>query len=64
LAQVYVVAMVGIASITANGVMKMQGGDHTQRVENTRLERMAGDDTSERYEFSEIRKRGLATPQR
>jgi hypothetical protein len=37
LAQVFVVAMRGIASITANGVMKVQGGGHMQHAENKRL---------------------------
>jgi hypothetical protein len=60
LAHSYVVATAGIASITANGVIRVQGGGHLQRIENKRPERMAGDDTSESDEFSEVLgKRGL-----
>jgi hypothetical protein len=61
---VSVAAMAGVAPITAYRVMKMQRGDHMQRIENKRLEWVAGDDTSESAEFSEIRGKGLATPQR
>jgi hypothetical protein len=56
--------MDGIASITANGELKMQDGGRIQHAENKRLERGVDDETSGSAEFSEFGKRGLATPQR
>jgi hypothetical protein len=42
----------GIASIAANGAIKVQGGGHMQHTENARLAGAVDDETSGNNEFS------------
>jgi hypothetical protein len=56
--------MEGIASITANGVIKLQGGGQIQHAENKRVERAVDDEASEVPNSREFGKEEPATLQR